>query len=625
MALQLGAPSLLLASAEATESRDYALHETVKVELIQLEVTAWPKEPGSDACLGLTAADFELLVDGKPHPIYAVDALSAEQNVLLAEAPAAADAVSGGTAFVLLFDLWHLDVFYADFDACPRTKPLAFAEARRLVREEFHRGDRLLLVTFAGWPIVHYDWIRTPAEAIEALDRLERSRQVMASRQEHVNHNYWIEGMESLFLALGNYPGRKEVFYLADDFRFDEVTVRLNEIAGRAQANGVVVNAVDLLDSCRRVPGPGNCRLLTGGLGCTEFAQPLAIAQFAEPTGGRLFRTDRIAAAVHDLRSARSCRYVVSFQQQSRKRKGPPVVRLRLRGGRKDLTLLAPASFELGNKAPTRREKDESLFLLPRFGRGIGAEVGLWPYRPSGKRGRWKAFVLAEVERTDDEPWPEELTSVSLNVLVHRDSRLYMQTHKTIEGEELANLRSGVRQKLMFFPVEELRPGEATVELTVTGSVEAISANLRRSFTVPEPPRSGEARAWFVSDRVARFGEDSLPVPSLDNVVNPGEPISFLAFGCNGQTGLDQAYSGRLVPFAGGPSVAVPVAWLHGFARLRGGCGWLVGRTAAPLEPGLWTFEPPSNLGRVEATSRVEFSVSASDGSEMLPAEVRPH
>jgi hypothetical protein len=167
----------------------------------------------------------------------------------------------------------------------------------------------------------------------------------------------------------------------------------------------------------------------------------------------------------------------------------------------------------------------------------------------------------------------------------------------------------------MFFPVEELRPGEATVELTVTGSLEEISANLRRSFTVPEPPRSGEARAWFLSDRVARFGKESVPVPSLDNVVGPGEPLSFLGFGCRGQTATDEAYSGSLTPFGGGPSVAVPVTWLHGIAPLRDGCGWLLGRTAAPLEPGLWTFQPPSNRGRVEATSRVEFSVSAPGGS----------
>ena len=43
--------------------------------LVPLEVTVWPSDLDSDACVGLTKEDFELVVGGKPRPIYAVDAL----------------------------------------------------------------------------------------------------------------------------------------------------------------------------------------------------------------------------------------------------------------------------------------------------------------------------------------------------------------------------------------------------------------------------------------------------------------------------------------------------------------------------------------------------------------------
>src|SRR5437867_1997972 len=285
------------AASDPAEPKKLGLKESVKVNLVQLEVTVWPKKADSDACLGLTADDFELLVDSKPQPIYAVDSLGAEQEVYRPETRLGEEASGGGLSLVLFFDLWHLDVFHGAFPACPLTKLLAFREARKLVREEFHEGDRLLLVTAAGWPVVHYGWIRTQTDALQALDRLEKNHQVMMPRQEHANHLGWIAGMESFFLALGRYPGRKDVIYLADDFRFDDVAMRMYEIAAGAQSNGVVVNAVDLLDTCRKVPGPGplpSCSAIGGGLGCTEFRIPVALNPLSHDTGGELCPTDRI-------------------------------------------------------------------------------------------------------------------------------------------------------------------------------------------------------------------------------------------------------------------------------------------------------------------------------------------
>ena len=90
------------------------------------------------------------------------------------------------------------------------------------------------------------------------------------------------------------------MIYLADDFRFDDVAMKMYEIAARAQSNSVVVHAVDLLDSCRKVPCKG------GGLLCTDFMNPVALGPMSSETGGELFLTERIAAAVHELRARRS-------------------------------------------------------------------------------------------------------------------------------------------------------------------------------------------------------------------------------------------------------------------------------------------------------------------------------
>ena len=630
------------AEPSAQKPADLGLRESVHVDLAQIEVTVWPSEPGSDACLGLTQDDFELSVDGKPRAIYAVDALgSDDETYLVGGKPAAGQATGAGAAsrgmtLVLFFDLWHLDLFFQDFD-CPMTKKLAFEEARRMVREQFHEGDRLLLVTAAGWPVVHYGWIRKPNDALRALDRLEKNHQVMAPRQEHLHHEGWIRGIESLFLALGRYPGRKDVIYLGDDFRFDDVAMKMYEIAARAQANGVVVNAVDLLSSCRIVPGPndnsGACpppppcnrpRCDEGGLGCTVFKAPIALNPLSRDTGGALFRSDRIDTAVSELRSMRRCRYLVSFRKERQEHRAAPSVTVQLRERHKGLTLLAPSSFETAEKAPSPRDKDEALFLLPRFGRGIAGEVALWPYHPA-KRGRWKALVMASVEKTDDEPWPDELTEINAFVLVHKQSRVYGSFTVKIAGANLKAFRDTDKKRLMVFPVDHVPSGDLTAELTVLGNAEDISANVRTLVSIPKPPEPGEARPWFFSDRLVRSGDELLRIPSLDDALSAGESGAILGYGCSPTKGSSATFTGRLTPFddSAGAPIPMRILWLNGPAPENERCGWLIGAIPSALKPGLWGFEPPDDLEGAEKAPPVEFNVLPASDGKTVPADLR--
>ncbi len=591
-----------LAAGEAP--RRSGLTETARVDLVQIEVTVWPKVPGSDACLSLTEDDFELLVDGRSRPIYAVDAIGSDEEVYAVESEPEAGRSSGGMSLVLFFDLWHLDLFYRGAPACPPTKHLAFEEARRLVRKEFREGDRLLLVTFAGWPVVHYGWIRRPEEALAALDRLEKNRQVVSPHQYHLHHNNWIAGVESLFLALGRYPGRKDVIYLGDDFRFDDIAWWMWEFAARAQANGVVVSSIDLVDSCRTIS------FLAGGLAGTPFGHPLALGPISRDTGGELFRMDRIVPAVRALRSVRRCRYLVSFREEAQERKKTPWMTVRLRNDRKDVALHAPSSFGTRRKTPTKRERDEALFLLPRFGRGIGAEVGFWPYRPEGKR--WQALALARVERTDEEAWPEELTEIVVSLVVRKESRIHAQVRKTISGEDLQEFRRTGDERLLVLPVEKVRPGETTLDLTVTADAEGVSAGVRKSFELPRPPAPGEAGPWLLSDRFVRLGDAVVRAPALDGSVSPGEAGAVMAYACRADGDASESYEGDFLRFAGGERVPVALGWVDPPRPAAGGCGWLVGTLPDSLPSGLWSFEPPEEFEGGAGSPPVEFAVESS-------------
>ena len=312
----------------------------------------------------------------------------------------------------------------------------------------------------------------------------------------------------------------------------------------------------------------------------------------------------------------------MSFRKETHEKERAPSVTVNLKGDRKDIALHAPSSFETPEQAPSKRDKDDALFLLPRFGRGIGAEVGLWPYRPAGKR--WQALALARIERTDEEAWPEELTEIRVDVLVHKQSHVYAAVRKTITGEDLKEFRTTGRERLLVFPVEKVGQGEATLDVTVTADAEGVSANVRKFFTVPKPPGPGEARPWFLSDHLARVGDAVLRAPSLDGTLSPGEVGSVMAYACRGKTGASPTYTGRLIPIAGGAGVAVTLGWVDPPRHPSDGCGWLVGAIPDTLASGLWTFEPPADLGRGESASPLEFSVVSSAPSAALPAELAP-
>jgi hypothetical protein len=177
----------------------------------------------------------------------------------------------------------------------------------------------------------------------------------------------------------------------------------------------------------------------------------------------------------------------------------------------------------------------------------------------------------------------------------------------------------------MLFPLEGIRPGVTTADLTVTGNVEEISANVSRSVDVPKPPRPGEARPWFLSDRLDRIGEVIIHVPSFDDVVAPNESASLVGYGCPPESHAPASYTGSLVSPGGGPPVALPLTWLNTADGSREACGWLVGKIDSRLQPGLWTFKPPTDLGGSDSSADVQFSVVPATAIEgAIPAEIRP-
>ena len=594
---------------------DSGYEEKVEVELVQIEVSVWPKhERDGEACVGLGRDDFELIVNGRPRAITAVDWLGAPEAMSAIDQASIADPANPPLTIVLVFDLWHLDVFFRAFE-CPRTKPLAFEKARELVRRQFRAGDRLLLVTFAGWPQIHEGWIRDPAEALRALDRLEVSPFVMRARQEHAHHQDWLEGFKSLFLALGRYPGRKEVFYLGDDFRFDDVALQVYDLAARAQANRVSMHGVDLLESCRTQIGPGCPGVDSGGLGCTEFKLPLALGIISTNTGGELFKgSSSLADAVETVRRMRRCKYLISFAATSKDGRRSPLAKVRIT--RAGLQLDYPSSFGSPRREPQEREQQEALFLLPRFGEGIQAEIGLWPLRPTPKGNRWSGMMVARLRRAPQEPWPAALHRIEIEAAASIGSSAYKDGtfRKVLEGDELRRFAEG-ESRLFVFPLERIKPGLNAASLRALGVGGDVSANVRSYLDVPDAPGPGESGPWQLVSELARVGAKVTVMPSLSGRLSQGQGGLILSYGCPAQ----DLGRGELVALEGQQVVPIPIDWFDPTETnaAERGCDWLAGIVEPGLVPGLWRFESPASLAKEgEKPYTVEFRVAAAGEAE---------
>jgi len=609
----------VVASATAAEKpppsqgREIGLREEVSVRLMQVEVTVWPRAGGAAQCAGFTKDDFELTVGGKPRRIVAVDHVetlrTSEASAPASPGAAAVANAPGGLRLVLFFDLWHLNFFRDLGFMCPPTQPFAFDLARRMVREQMHANDRLLLVTFAGWPLVHYGWLRGPDEALDALDRLETTRAMVAPRRDHLHENEWVEGLKSLMLALGRYPGRKDLIYLGDDLPIGEIGWRLSYLAAAAQTNQVVFQSVDLLVSCRSTPGPACSPPVPGGLDCTDYETPLSLGPLAWATGGELHRTDSIADAVASIRERSACRYVISFETREVEGRGaPPALRIDLL--REGFRLRAPQSFQDPSRAPTERARLDAEALLPRFGQGLYAEGGIWPLRPGEKRKRWSGLLVVRIGRDASSQWVDETRRVTVEVTALQGSRVRGAFRKTIEGEQLRRLRDGGHPELMVFPVKDLRAGEIAVFLRATADPEGMSAVARVDSEIPVPPLAGEARPWFLVDRLVRIGDNATLFPSLDGIIGSGDERVVLGYGCPGGTLTNVVPAARLVG-PGKQSRLLPVAWLDAPEDER--CAWLVARITGELDPGVWRFEPPPGLSEGKRSPGFDFRVARMD------------
>lgn len=139
---------------------------------------------------------------GRAREVLAADHLGDLGQVLTGAAdPAQAD-TDLSMQYVVVFDMWHLNMWFELFQhRVPiRTLQFSFRAVREMLEKRFRPGDRVLLASFGGQSEarIHTPWLEDRAAALQALDDLEVDPTLGHGYRVHAHHSSWSEAWKTL-------------------------------------------------------------------------------------------------------------------------------------------------------------------------------------------------------------------------------------------------------------------------------------------------------------------------------------------------------------------------------------------------------------------------------------------
>lgn len=211
---------------------DKGLHENVEVNLGIVDVQVLDAK--GNAVPGLSADDFELIVDHRALKIATFDASCAE----LAEKP----------ALVFAFDYQHLD-------GIQRGRAL---ESARHAFEANRSGDgEVMVAALTGGLRVEQTFTPDRARIPDTLRKMQYDVSLFAGNFSHMSEDGFVRGMTSLFDVAATLPRPKAIlFYSA--MRDVPLDSQFRELAGMASASRSVVYPIDVRGLDEEVEAPAH-------------------------------------------------------------------------------------------------------------------------------------------------------------------------------------------------------------------------------------------------------------------------------------------------------------------------------------------------------------------------------
>ena len=215
--LNAGLGVLLTASAGAwavegpAKPQETGLTEKVEVRLVTLDVLVLDADDRTIS--GLTAADFELLVDGKAVPVDTLDESCAEGGLDEPKAvrhPADRAPRVAGTAprrIAWVLDYLHLGRF---------ARESTLAQLTPLARGRALDGDEIMVAALTGGLRVEQPFTTDHARVLQTLERMERDITLWNGNFEHVTEDGLFAGLGALCDVLASVEGPKAVVLFSE-------------------------------------------------------------------------------------------------------------------------------------------------------------------------------------------------------------------------------------------------------------------------------------------------------------------------------------------------------------------------------------------------------------------------
>lgn len=271
--------------------QELGLTEHAGVELIQIEVIAWPNDGDPSSCESIDPSDFRVHIRWTEVPVVAVDRV--ETPAPEREATAPDSAVEPIHLVALLFDEW--DLYGSPLsDEAVTTRGRAFFQARAYLASD---PNALVAILAVGDDLKVVSSFAPPAVASAALEAYANSYKTWdALLTHHINRQRWWRRMkDALHLVDAMRDGRKDVFVLAADAPVDIDNAMEQELlSAEAQRDRLMLHTVDLL--------------------WFERVLPYGLFPLAEAGGGVMFGNgDTVTTAVEKLDRMAECRFRISF------------------------------------------------------------------------------------------------------------------------------------------------------------------------------------------------------------------------------------------------------------------------------------------------------------------------
>lgn len=561
-----------------TPPRAVDLTEQVEVHEVQLDVTLWPTDGDVARCAALTREDIDLTVDGVPTPLTALLPLASPP------APATPVAVTRtpdprpGLSLVVLIDEYHHSCPVCEAALAPGERPLlgapltrdkVYASARRMIREAFHPGDRVLIATYAWWPAAETDWLTDADAAVAALDRLEAAGHwVPPDERAHEHVAFWFEGMLSFVRALGQYPGPKDLLFPTCHFPVSGSNAEeLLRLVQAAQASDVTLHTVEVITRSEHLIGP-----------------------LAANLGGRRFTASQgVAGAVQWIRQALPCRFLLAFKA-TRGHAGRAGRVVHVDARKPGFDVRAPFSIaEPGTRLDDKIVR-ESLFALHHLEHGYVVETSLWPILPRKGGHAWKALLFASLRRTPGGgPLEGDRREITADAVAYVKGHPGTALRRVLAKDEARAVQEAHERRTIAFAFD-LAAGAVDTTVMVHDSSNALAAVDRRSWSLPRAKDA--APWWFTSRRQVRIDGAALPVPDADSTYASGEAPRIVGYACPDAP----VVTGRLLRDGGGdddvPLTLTRIEFPKGWSEGGSGCGWFGTLAPATLAAGAWTFAP---------------------------------